>query len=92
MAGAGSDLAIHAYVRMGKRAEAEKLAAEHGRYPYRMVIIATAMGDTVRAIEALEQTMVSEPHRVPLLLVEPELAPLRVHPRVVAIRRELNLP
>jgi serine/threonine-protein kinase len=83
---------IHAYVRMGKRAEAEQLAAEHGRYPYRMVIIATAMGDTPRAIEALEQTMVSEPHRVPTLLADPELAPLRDHPRVVAIRRELNLP
>jgi TolB-like protein/tRNA A-37 threonylcarbamoyl transferase component Bud32 len=83
---------IHAYVRMGKRTEAEKLAAEHARYPYRMVIIATAMGDTPRAIEALEQTMVSEPHRVPSLLVDPELAALRDHPRVVAIRRELNLP
>ena len=36
--------------------------------------------------------MLSEPHRVPRLLVDPELAALRDHPRVVAIRRELNLP
>jgi adenylate cyclase len=90
--GQGAIWPIHAYVRLGKRAEAEKLAAEHGRYSYRMVIIATAMGDTPRAIEALERTMLSEPHRVPRLLVDPELAALRDHPRVVALRRELNLP
>ncbi len=83
---------VHAYVRMGKRAEAEMIAAEHGGYPYRRAVISAALGETDRAIEALERTAVSEPHRMGRLLIEPELAALRGHPRVVALRKAFNLP
>jgi hypothetical protein len=40
----------------------------------------------------MEQAAVSEPHRIGRLLIEPELAPLRAHPRVVALRKSFNLP
>ncbi len=83
---------IHMYVRQGKRAEAEKLAAEHSAYPYRMATIAAAMGDKPRAIDALEQTAISEPHRMPRLLNDPVFVALRDHPRFVSLRRESNLP
>jgi TolB-like protein/Tfp pilus assembly protein PilF len=83
---------IHMYVRQGKRAEAEKLAAEHAAYAYRMASIAAAMGNTTRAIEALEETAVSEAHRMPRLLNDPVFAALRDHPRFVSLRREFNLP
>jgi tetratricopeptide (TPR) repeat protein len=80
-----------AYVMTGRRAEAERLATEWAGYPYRVAVIAAALGDTARAIEALQRTAVSEPHRIGRLLIEPELAALRGDPRVAAIRREFDL-
>jgi TolB-like protein/tetratricopeptide (TPR) repeat protein/tRNA A-37 threonylcarbamoyl transferase component Bud32 len=81
-----------AYVMTGRRAEAEKLATEWEGYPYRVAVIAAALGDTERAIEALERTGLSEPHRIGRLLIEPELAPLHRDPRVAAIRKKFGLP
>ncbi len=83
---------VHAYVRLGRRQEAEKLAAEHGGYPYRLAIISAVLGDTARAVEAIERTAVSEPHRIGRLLIDPELAALRDHPRVIALRKAFDLP
>jgi tetratricopeptide (TPR) repeat protein len=82
---------IHLYVALGKRAEAEKLAAEHAAYPYRMATIAAAMGNTQLALDALEETAVTEAHRMPRLLNDPALHALRDHPRFVALRRASNL-
>jgi eukaryotic-like serine/threonine-protein kinase len=81
-----------AYVMTGRRAEAEKLAAEWERYPFRLAIVSAALGDTERAVEALERAAVSEPHRIGRLLIEPELVALRGDPRVAAIRKKLGLP
>ena len=81
-----------AYVMTGRRAEAEKLAAEWERYPFRLAIVSAALGDTERAVEALERAAVSEPHRMGRLLIEPELVALRGDPRVAAIRKKLGLP
>lgn len=80
-----------AYVMTGRRAEAEMLAAEWERYPFRLAIIAAALGDTKRAVEALERAAVSEPHRMGRLLIEPELVALRDDPRVAAIRKKFGL-
>jgi serine/threonine-protein kinase len=81
-----------AYVMTGRRGDAEKLATEWEGHPYRVAVIAAALGDTERAIEALEQTAVREPHRMGRLLIEPELAPLHRDPRVAAIRKKFALP
>jgi tetratricopeptide (TPR) repeat protein len=81
-----------AYVMSGKRAEAERLADEWKEYPFRLAIIAAALGDADRAAGAVEQAAVNEHHRIGWLLVQPELAPVRDHPRVVAIRKAFNLP
>jgi serine/threonine protein kinase len=81
-----------AYVMTGRRAEAEKLATEWEGYPYRVAVIAAALGDTERALEAVERTAVSEPHRIGRLLIEPELAPLHGDPRIAAIRKKFGLP
>jgi hypothetical protein len=80
-----------AYVTTGRRAEAERLANESAGHPYRLAVISAALLDSARAIEALERVAVSEPHRIGRLLIEPEMAPLRGDPRVVAIRKEFNL-
>jgi TolB-like protein len=80
-----------AYVLTGRRREADRLATEWAGYPYRLAVIAAALGDTARAIEAVKRAAISEPHRIGRLLIEPEMAPLRREQHVVAIRKEFNL-
>jgi serine/threonine protein kinase len=88
----GSPWLARAYVATGRCAEAEKLAAESAAYPYRLAVIAAALGDANRAIDALERAASSEPHRIGRLLIEPELAWLLEYPRVRAVRRAFHLP
>ena len=82
----------YAYIRAGRRAEAEKLAIENAQYPFRTAIIYAALGDRDRAFEALDRTAEREPQRVPLLLTWPEMAPLRGDPRFTAIKKRFGLP
>jgi tetratricopeptide (TPR) repeat protein len=82
----------YAYVKAGRRAEAERLAAENEQYPYRATIIYAALGDIDRAFDALERTAEREPQRVPLLLTWPEMAALRGDPRFEAIKKRFGLP
>jgi serine/threonine protein kinase/tetratricopeptide (TPR) repeat protein len=82
----------YAYVKAGRRSDAERLAAENDQYPYRATIIYAALGDRDRAFEALERTAEREPQRVPLLLTWPEMAPLRDDPRFAAVRKRFGLP
>ena len=82
----------HAYVLTGRRGDAERLATEWADHPYRLAVTAAALGDAARAIEAVKRAAVSEPHRIGRLLIEPEMAPLRGDPHLVAIRKEFNLP
>ncbi len=82
----------YAYVKAGRRSDAERLAAENDQYAYRATIIYAALGDIDRAFEALERTADREPQRVPLLLTWPELASLRGDPRFAAIQKRFGLP
>jgi len=82
----------YAYVRAGRRSDAEKLAAENDRYAYRATIIYASLGDLDRAFTALAQTVEREPQRIPLLLTWPEMAVLRADPRSLAIRKRFGLP
>jgi tetratricopeptide (TPR) repeat protein len=82
----------YAYVRAGRRSDAERLATENAPYPYRATIISAALGDFDRAFEALAQTAEREPQRVPLLLTWPEMAPLRSDPRFSAVQKRFGLP
>ena len=80
-----------AYVLTGRRAEVERLATTHDQ-PFRLAVIYAALGDNDRAFEALDRAAVMVPHRVGLLLREPEMAALRGDPRFDAVRRKLRLP
>ena len=82
----------YAYVKAGRRSDAERLAAENDQYAYRATIIYAALGDIDRAFDALERTADREPQRVPLLLTWPELAALRSDPRFAAIQKRFGLP
>jgi hypothetical protein len=52
----------------------------------------TGMGEADRALEALDRAAAVVPHRVGLLMREPELAALRGNPRFAAVRTKLGLP
>ena len=80
-----------AYVLTGRRAEAERLATTHDQ-PFRLAVIFAALGDNDRAFEALDRAAVMVPHRVGLLLRDPEMATLRGDPRFDAVRTKLGLP
>ena len=76
---------------MGRRADAERLYAEHRAVANRAAVIAAALGDVDGAFEALERQIADEPHRVAQHLIQPEFALLRGHPRRAALRRALGL-
>jgi hypothetical protein len=86
----------YAYVMAGRRAEVERMAAVHD-HPYRLAIIYAALGDKDRALVALDRAADILPQRVGLLLMHPEMAPLRGDPRSrlfagsSACRRELPI-
>jgi len=88
----GPHYRAQAYVRAGRRADAERLAAENRQHAYRASMIYAALGDLDRAFEALDRTAATEPQRVPLLLTWPEMAPLRADPRFAALRTRFGLP
>lgn len=81
----------HAYVMSGQRTEVERMTAIH-THPYRLAVLYAALGDNDRAFDALNRAADLLPHRVALLLVYPEMAPLRGDPRFNALRKKLNLP
>ena len=88
----GAEWPVHAFVKLGKRAEAERIATEHAAFPFRMAIISAALGNAERAADEVERVAASEPHRVGRLLAEHELVKLRDHPRIAAVRKAFNLP
>jgi tetratricopeptide (TPR) repeat protein len=80
------------YVMLGRRAEAERMAVEWQAYPFRLCIIAAALGEADMAADAVERAAGTEPHRIGWLLAQPEMQPVREHTRVVAVRHALGLP
>jgi eukaryotic-like serine/threonine-protein kinase len=81
----------YAYVKAGRRTDAERLAAENDPYPHRATLIYAALGDFDRASKALVTTAEQEPQRIPLLLTYPEMASLRSDPQFAAIERRFGL-
>jgi tetratricopeptide (TPR) repeat protein len=82
-----------AYVMLGRRAEAEQVAAEHTDGPPSVLAeIYAALGDKDRAFDALERMAVVEPQRLPIMLMYPEMAGLRGDPRLAALRVRFGLP
>jgi serine/threonine-protein kinase len=82
-----------AYAMLGRRAEAEQVAAQHQDGPPSVLAeIYVAFGDKDRAFEALERTAVVEPQRLPLIVTYPEMAALRGDPRLAALRHRFGLP
>ena len=81
----------YAYGVMGRRAEAEALAAAHPDDPRGLMLIYSGLGDTGRAIDALERLARRNPWRAATWLHRPEMAPIRSDPRVGVIKAGLGL-
>ena len=80
-----------AYVKLGRRADAERLAWENDRLPFRRAIINAALGDTDRMFDGLDEMADREPQRLVLLLRAPELAPYRQDERFTRLLRRARL-
>ncbi len=80
-----------AYARAGRRAEAEKLAADYPR-PNIQVLIYAGLGDKDRTLEALDRMATRSVWRVGQYLTYPELALLRGDPRLKVFRHKIGLP
>lgn len=81
----------YAYARAGRRAEAEKVAAENGR-PQTQVLAYSGLGDRARTFEALDRMAARSVWRVGQYLTYPELSLLRGDPRLKDIRKKIGLP
>jgi len=81
-----------AYVMAGNRSAAERLLDAHKGFAVRELGIYTALGDMDGAFEALERALVSDPQRIALFLISPELAAVRADARFASVRRRLKLP
>jgi serine/threonine-protein kinase len=81
----------NAYVRSGRREEAEKMAAA-SQFPNEQALIYAGLGDKDRTFEALERMGSRGPQRVGRFLTYPEFAFLKDDPRLAALRRKVGLP
>jgi TolB-like protein/predicted Zn-dependent protease len=82
----------YAYGIMGRRAEAEALAARHAGFPARLALIYAGLGDTDRVFQSLETMAADRDPRVGVYLTYPELALIRDDPRLPVFRRKLGFP
>jgi serine/threonine-protein kinase len=75
----------------GNRERAEALAAAHPESPGRQMLIYGGLGDADRAFTALDRTADVYWWRAATWMHRPELAVLRNHPRLEALKRRLRL-
>jgi tetratricopeptide (TPR) repeat protein len=82
-----------AYVRAGRREQAERLAAASSFNPFNQVSIFAALKDKERTFSALERATAAGPVRMGRVLNRLEVnALLRGDPRLKALRKEVGLP
>ena len=81
----------YVYGRVGRRDEAEKLAASVAA-PVNQALTFAGLGDKDRTFEALDRMTVLGPVRMGRALTFPEFALLRGDPRVKSLRKKVGLP
>jgi TolB-like protein/Flp pilus assembly protein TadD len=88
-----------AYVLAGRQREARRIleglrteSARTGVFNPATAVVFLALGDTSSAFDWLEKAARQRDADLPQALSAPVLQPLREHPRMVALRRQLGLP
>ena len=82
----------YAYGRVGRREEAEKLAAAIAPNAFSQALTFAGLGDKDRTLEALDRVAALGAVRIGRALTSPEFALLRGDPRVKALRKKVGLP
>jgi TolB-like protein/cytochrome c-type biogenesis protein CcmH/NrfG len=80
-----------AYVKLGRRADVERLLLTRNAHPYRQALNYAALGDKERTFEALSRAAVAAPLRTAAALAYPEMSLLRGDPRLDQLRQRFNL-
>lgn len=80
-----------AYVMLGRRAEAEKLARDNDHLPFRRAVINAALGNTDRMFDGLEEMADGESQRLAHLLRAPEFASFRHEQRFTRLLARMRL-
>jgi TolB-like protein len=82
----------YAYAKAGRRADAERIVAEHTEMPWVQAIVNGGLGNKDQAMEGLEKMDAIMDPRFGLYPYYPELALLRGEPRLNEMRRKAGLP
>jgi serine/threonine-protein kinase len=82
----------YAYGRAGRRADAEKLAAEVAPNAFSQALIYAGMGDKDRTFQALDRVAGLGAVRIGRALNSPAFALLHGDPRVTVLRKKVGLP
>jgi serine/threonine-protein kinase len=82
----------YAYAKVGRRAEAEKIADADVANPFHQVLAYLGLGEQERAWEALERMAPQGPMRVGAAFAGPELEGLRHDERARKLRSKVGLP
>jgi hypothetical protein len=82
----------YAYAAVGRRADAEALAAAAAGVPLTQAVIYAGLKDKDRTFAALESAALAGDPKIGGALTYPELAFLRDDPRSAALRQRLGLP
>ena len=82
----------YAYAVMGRRQEAEALAAAHPDDARGQLMVYCGLGDRARALDALERLAARNPWRAATWMHRPEMAVIHAEPRFIAVKRQLGLP
>jgi eukaryotic-like serine/threonine-protein kinase len=82
----------YVYAVMGRRADAEVLAARHPQTPGRQMYVYAGLGDKDRTFARLKGLAATNWWAAASAMQRPELALLRGDPRVAALRQRLGLP
>jgi tetratricopeptide (TPR) repeat protein len=80
------------YAAMGRRADAEAIAARHPEAPGRQMLVYAGLGDKDRTFARLEGLAALNWWLAAFAMQRPEFALLRADPRVAALRQRLRLP
>jgi TolB-like protein/Flp pilus assembly protein TadD len=81
-----------AYVKAGRRGEAENLATSNLTDAFNQARIFACLGDKHRTFDALDRAATRGPFRIGRTLTWPEMSLLRGDPRVQTLRKKVGLP
>ncbi len=82
----------YAYAKAGRRADAERIIAEHSDMPWIQAIVNAGLGNKDQALEGLEKMAAIKDPRIGNYPYYPELASLRGEPRLTELRKKQGLP